>query len=254
MVRADYPDVIAGSTAGTFNATWLRIYIRPVGGGTVRQYESLLTMEGGSDVVTVGTTEPTVLGNVALPTRPSPDFGLYEPMDGDYTLSTIVDPSVFTTESVEVAIGFRFENTITSITHDPSYGCICEASGTISDLFEAAKYWAKPVNTVADLETLSPAVVFDGQVRPVRAAGEPFQYSQSTQAWRSLSGDAWVADVAELRTILAPIRRGKRHFVANLQRYTRFDPFLVGAECGNGIFKPNNLSASEPGRHVLESD
>lgn len=123
-IRADYPDAIANSPKGKFNATRIRIYIRKVGETTIRQYSELPLIGASSQIFTVGgTAAPATLEN--LPS-PAPNFGLYAPTSDAIAISASSGTSILSAGDYEVSVGFYFEGTITSITHAPERGCLPE--------------------------------------------------------------------------------------------------------------------------------
>jgi hypothetical protein len=251
-IRANYPDVIAGSTLGVFNAGFVRIYVQPIGGGTILQFEQMITPGNASDSFTIGTTVGTNIGTGNPPAAPSSDFGLFEPTTSNYTLGTTTTASSFTTGTYRVAIAFRYASTVTTISHSTGSGCIYEATGSIADVFQATGSWAKSVANYAALASLPAASVQNRQARIAQDTGTLYSYDASSSGWLSLSDPSVVADVPTLRAINAPIREGRRFWVQSLKRYTRYDSTLTGAETGSGIFKPNNLNTTDYGRHIVE--
>jgi hypothetical protein len=135
-IRLDYPDGLAGVTDCEFNATSLRIYVREVGGTEISLFTFPLTPNTASDTALVGGIAGAALGSGALPDRPNDNFGLFEPQDDSFALSTITGASIFTAGSVQVAIAFEFVNAVTQISHATADGCIYEATGTLSELFD----------------------------------------------------------------------------------------------------------------------
>jgi hypothetical protein len=250
QVRSTYPDVIANSADGEFNAGFVRIYVRPTGGGSVLQFEGTITPGVASQQFTVGGSAGTNIGSGALPTRASADLCPYEPGNSSYTSTTLAGSSTFSSGTYEVAIAFRYANTITSINHADT-DCIPEASLTFSQIYDAAKYYGAAVSTYSDLAALSASSVYDLQLRPVIDTHEIYNYRAATTTWESLVTPS-VATVAALRLIPAPIAANKKYFVEELKKYTRYDTSLTGAETGNGIFKPYNLADNVAGRHVIE--
>ena len=249
-IRSDYPDVIAGSTSGVFNPSYVRIYIRPVGGGDVLQFEGSITPGVASQIFTVGGVAGTNIGSGALPTRASADLCPYEPTTTDFTETTDTGSSTFSAGTYEVAIAFRYANTVTSINHlDPD--CIDEASLSIADIYAAMKYWGEGVTTFTDLAALDPSVVYDMQSRPVIDEHQIYIYRSATDAWEVTNSIQVLDTLDDLRAIPAPFPEGKQYRVKEIERYTRYDSSLLGAETGNGIIKPSNLLTSEAGRHVV---
>jgi hypothetical protein len=151
-ISGSYPDVIAGSSSGDFNASQIRIYVRPVGGGTI-QYFDTNVLTGGPQTFTVGLTGTgTTVGS--LPSDPANTFGLYRAVDGSYAISSVSGTSVFTTDNYEVAIAYIFDNRVTSIDHSAGSGNIYEASGTLAELYQSADYWKTTAATRTALRAL----------------------------------------------------------------------------------------------------
>lgn len=153
-IRTDYDDVVAGSPDGTFNATFVRVYVRPVGGGNADYWDYPVTPNQPSDTFLVGALAGTDSGSDTLPTPSSDRFGLYEPHLDDLALSTPAGSSTFTSGDYEIAIAYRYENTITALDHRQISGCIAEAEGTFADLFALLRYYGPPVESLWDLRSL----------------------------------------------------------------------------------------------------
>ncbi len=156
-IRINYDDVIAGSTLGQFNADTVRVYVRPTGGGNAIYWDFPVTQGNASDVFTVGAVSGVNSGGTEPPARPNDRFGLYEPADNSFVAVATAGSSVFTSQTYEVAIAFRFDSTITSIDHRPTSGCITEVDGNLADLFQLLTYLGRPVDTVWDLRSLGPS-------------------------------------------------------------------------------------------------
>lgn len=202
-IRADYPDAIANSTAGEFNATKVRFYVQPAGGGTITQFDAAIA-PGASQEFLVGAVSGTSTGS-SLPTVAA-NFGLYAPEDDDFVAAAQAGSSVFSAGSYVVAIAYYYEGTITSISHAQSDGNIPEAVFTLAELQEAAK-------------AVGPAV----------------------------------ADIAALRAIASANRPPyQSRFVVTQGNPYRFYPDELTADNGTNIIKPDDLSALDPGRWVLD--
>ena len=154
-VRANYPDVIAGTPA-TLNATFVRFYVRPQGGGTITQFEAPIT-PGTSQIFTIGSIAGTSIGST-VPTPVSADFGLFRP--NSFTVSTIADSSVFSSGTYEVAIAFRYSNTVTSISHSTLNGCISEVGVSLIEALDRVQYYGQPSD---DLESISYSDIVTGK-------------------------------------------------------------------------------------------
>lgn len=154
-ISANYPDIIAGSSEGIFNASQIRIYVRPVGGGTIRYFDTNVLI-GAPQTFTVGITGTgTTVGS--LPSNPADSFGLYRAEDGSYAIAPVLATSVFSAGNYEVAIAYVFSDRVTSIDHSTNSGNIYEASGTLAELYQSADYWKYTVATRAALRALPSA-------------------------------------------------------------------------------------------------
>ena len=140
-IRADYPDVIAGSPRGRFNASAVKVFVRASDTPElIYSYEEAIASVEQTRIIEIfGTSGLTV----TLPS-PASDFGLYSPEN--FTLEAVSNSSSTLADKVyEVAIAYVYRNTVTSISHSFSRGCIREMSG---DFFEVG-------STVAIAESAS---------------------------------------------------------------------------------------------------
>lgn len=151
-ISINYPDTIAGSNLGVFNASAIRIYVRPVGGGTINYFDTVV-LPGSAQTFTIGLVGT---GNTisSIPTDPDDTFGLYRAADGTYTIAPIAASSIFSTDNYEVAIAFVFTDRVTSIDHSTASGNIYEASGTLAELYQSSDYWKYGVANAAVLRSL----------------------------------------------------------------------------------------------------
>jgi hypothetical protein len=121
-IRSNYPDVVAGSSLGDFNASKVYVFVRNISSGQILQFIQSIIPGSTSSNFAIGGLAGTV-----ITVLPSPDntFGLYEPVS--FTAATEVVSSAFSTATVEVAIAYYYENTITALNH--TEGCILELTG-----------------------------------------------------------------------------------------------------------------------------
>ena len=150
-ISVNYPDIIAGSADGVFNASQIRIYVRPVGGGTIKYFD-VNVLVGAPQTFTVGLTGTGTVGTI--PADPAASFGLYRATDGSYAIAPITATSDFAAGNYEVAIAYVFSDRVTSIDHTTNSGNIYEASGTLAELYQAADYWKYTVSNAAVLRAL----------------------------------------------------------------------------------------------------
>lgn len=120
-IRADYPDLVAGSGLGDFNASKVYVYVRNTTTGEIQRFIQEIIPGSTSSNFAIGGT-----AGVVVPFLPSSSvtFGLYEPVS--FTATTENAGSSFTSATVEVAIAYFFEKTVTSLNHIT--GCISEDS------------------------------------------------------------------------------------------------------------------------------
>lgn len=118
-IRSNYPDVVAGSSLGDFNASKVYVFVRNTSSGQILQFVQSIISGSASSTFAIGGIAGTVVSSL-----PNPDntFGLYEPVS--FNATTEVVSSSLPTATVEVAIAYYFENTITSLNH--TSGCILE--------------------------------------------------------------------------------------------------------------------------------
>lgn len=143
-IRSNYPDAVAGMTA-ELNSTLVRVYVRPVGGGTITQFDVSIT--GIQDeVIQVGATSGTSIGT-SLPTIDT-DFGFFTPSANLVTTAT--GTSVFSTSTVEIAIAYVYSNTLTAINHDEAdlkviapTQYITELQLSLAEAIELAQYYSQ---------------------------------------------------------------------------------------------------------------
>jgi hypothetical protein len=154
-IRANYPDVIAGNAKGRFNATKTRVYVQPVAGGDITQYEVPVIPGQTSQSIVIGSVTGTNIGTT-LPTAANVRFGPYEYSTTSFTLSSVTASSTFSTTSTayRVAIAPYYQNTITEISHSPTLGCIKELTAPLIDLLERIADWANVLESIGSFEGL----------------------------------------------------------------------------------------------------
>lgn len=128
-IRSNYPDVVAGSTLGEFNASKVYVYLRNISSGEILQFVK--------EIIPGSTSSNFAIGGLAgtpITSLPNPDntFGLYEPVSFSATIESV--SGELPTAVVEVAIAYFFENTLTSIDHTTD--CIFENGGGVVEMIE----------------------------------------------------------------------------------------------------------------------
>jgi hypothetical protein len=163
-----YPDVVSGNSDGIFNASDIRVYVRPVGGGDIKSFDTSVTVGAPQNFV-VGITGT---GSVdTIPPTPADNFGLYRAEDGVYDVSVILTTSDFVAGNYEIAIAYVFSGKVTSISHSTDDGNIYEASGTWAELYQAADYWKYAVTNPAALRALPSAGYVNFHRRAIASLG-----------------------------------------------------------------------------------
>lgn len=160
IIRANYPDVIAGNNKGEFNPPYVIVYIS--NGSTIYKYETLCLV---SNTQTIEITTFSGLTTVSsIPAQNDTKFSLYK-ID-DITLSAGSFGSI-PIANYTIYVGYRYTgHEVTSITHAVSEGCISEWGGKLSDLSEVTKYWSTPV-TSSTIRSLEQGETWNGQIRYV---------------------------------------------------------------------------------------
>lgn len=171
IIRSDYPDVIAGSSDGDFNATHLVVYVK-FPDNSIRKHRELITPGTTTQEFTIGTEPGTqILMESAIAENTDADFGLYQASDAVANYAVINGTSTFISAGTyTAAIAFEFDRTITAITHDPSNGCIEELEGKITDLLRDVpqNMWASSVAGVSALRAIPSSSTSPNQVRLVK--------------------------------------------------------------------------------------
>lgn len=149
-IRSNYPDVVAGSNLGDFNASKVYVYVRNLSSGAILQYVQDITPGSQSSSFAIGGLPGTTV--TSLP-APSNSFGLYTPTS--FTATTENVSGFLPAANVEVAIAYYFENTVTSLNHTD--GCIAELpSGGVVEYLDAIATGAGSSNiTPEDILILS---------------------------------------------------------------------------------------------------
>lgn len=117
-IRENYPDVIAGMT-DELNATKVRVYVRPVGGGlapsvaegTTFVFDAPITRESGETIL-VGSMATSTVSSLPLI---ADNFGLFAPPTYTWVLSSGI--SIFNSGNYEIAIAYLYNDTVTTISH-----------------------------------------------------------------------------------------------------------------------------------------
>jgi len=169
-VRTNYPDVIAG-VAAELNATWMRIYVRSSTTGQIIYFDELVVTP--SQTVLVGNL--TGISNGTSIAAVMPDFGLFQVIS--FSIETPFGNGTFDSDIYQVAIAYRYSNSITAISHSTVLGCIPEAATTLADLFDRAKYYAQPTT---DFPNIPFGQIDPWQTRINPATGERFVFNPNS--------------------------------------------------------------------------
>lgn len=132
-IRANYPDAIAGETCD-FNATHVSIYIQRQSSGEIRAF-------GNLPIVSIVEVQEFLIGNWSagqvIPNIPIPnaDFGFYQP--GACTFTSQANSGNFPAGNYRACFAFGYQNTISSISHARSAGCIREMPLNLVEAIDA---------------------------------------------------------------------------------------------------------------------
>lgn len=188
IVRPDYPDVIAGTSA-LLNSNIVRVYVQAVGQTSIQYF----------DVNTLGLDETILVGSLAtgtltaLPTVAN-TFGLFAPPTIG-SASAVSGSSIFTGGNYNYAIGYYYSSTVTSISHSTQIGCVQEMLGTLVDALTISSSWGKvcvPASgqSVDDaIRNIPQSTTTDGQRRAV--AGNPLIYFDASSTAAEVLTGTW---------------------------------------------------------------
>jgi hypothetical protein len=127
VIRLDYPDVVAGSGNGKFNATNVVIYVQRLGDGEIRRWVV------AADNAPTQTVTITDFGGVMVPTLPSDppsNFGLFSPFGLDLSPSSGGSIS----GSYRVSVAYEYTGAaLTVISHRVEDGCLPELGVPIAE-------------------------------------------------------------------------------------------------------------------------
>lgn len=169
IIRANYPDVIAGSNKGTFNAEEIIVYVRKrnSNGGAIvetRRIGGFVPTNDVSNSFSFLYETSTIFAGVI----PSTDFGLWEPAGlllGDLTVESTTGTFFY-----DFAVSFKYNgSSITDISHDILNGSIEELSQSLSTIAENSKYWQRPEFNITNLISLTSDKLIQGATYPVLA-------------------------------------------------------------------------------------
>ena len=124
LIRSDYPDVIAGSDKGKFNAIYINFYIQREDTLEIRKFTGYMTLPDGVQEYTISNWDS---GTVAALPTPNADFSLFTP--SNVTITSITGN--FPATNFRVAYSFQYDGyQITSISHSTP-PCIKEIVGDL---------------------------------------------------------------------------------------------------------------------------
>jgi hypothetical protein len=133
-IRANYPDVIAGSTNGDFNAEEIVFYVRKrnsEGGSIVetRRFAGFSPTNTTSDSFSFLYENGTIYASSIL----SAEFGLFTPatlLAGDLTVQNTTGTFFY-----DFAVSFKYNgSTVTGISHKTTDGCVSELVNNLSEI------------------------------------------------------------------------------------------------------------------------
>jgi hypothetical protein len=133
-IRADYPDVIANNSKGSFNPFGVNIYLQRQDTLEIRKFSGFTVVPNTTQQFTISNWTTGVVAT--LPTADS-DFSLFSPLTG--AIASAITGN-FPSTSYRVAYSFVYDgNEITSISH-ASPPCIFEFTGNFAAIFDKNVY------------------------------------------------------------------------------------------------------------------
>jgi hypothetical protein len=172
-IRSNYPDVIAGSNKGVFNAPLVNIFLQRQDTGEIREFGAYSVVAGASQEFSISAwADGTIVSS--LPTAPGADFSLFSP---GATVLIADTTGNFPATNYRACYNFEYNGLqVTSISH-ASPPCIQEYEGSFAPPsisignVTSLPYGDSP--TVVDTSPLSNVAVLDFGI----PAGEPGQPS-----------------------------------------------------------------------------
>lgn len=174
QIRSDYPDVIAGEYAN-FNPAYVAIYVQRQSSGEIRKFEELVVPGISQSFKIDNWTGGTVVGT--LPTSGS-SFGFFAPSVPS-SLAETTDGISFPADSYRVCFAFKYEASVTSISHSSLLGCIEEAPIKVTELYALYKSWGDSV-TFSQIRTIPRSRTFSGQTRRVWDTGDEIYFNSTS--------------------------------------------------------------------------
>lgn len=133
IIRADYPDVIAGGAVGEFNPYTLKLYVQRLSTGEIREFSGYLALANSVQEIELTNWAGGVVVT-GLPTAPASDFGLYAP-DGASVLGVSGSGS-FPAGDYRATFAYEWNGSqVTAIHHGVDGSYLYEATGTLAELF-----------------------------------------------------------------------------------------------------------------------
>ena len=131
-IRSNYPDAIANSECD-FNATHVTIYLQRQSSGEIRSFGSLaiVSILSSQQFTISNWNAGTIVGSIPAATN---SFGFYQPGNCSFTIQP--GAGNFPADNYRACFAFRYENTVSSITHDRVAGCIREMPTNLVDAID----------------------------------------------------------------------------------------------------------------------
>ena len=163
FIRPDYPDAIAASQDGEFNASRVLVFIKTAD-NKIYKYVSTNLVAG--DTISVYELD-ALPSESSLPVAMPINFGLYEPQSITITAvdAAVNNESDFTNGNVQVAVAYEYDGEVTSISHDVNAGCIYEVASTIADVMRIYQSWGDTVRLPMTPRDIPESKTFPYQAR-----------------------------------------------------------------------------------------
>jgi hypothetical protein len=146
-IRSNYPDIIAGSDKGEFNATSVIVYIKN-SSNNYFSYEFNIPLNPTSEELILNYSD---FSSVSSLNTNASNFGLFS-VD-NVLIDDDIQTSTFPTSSYQIYLALKYVNTVTVIDHSVSE--LYEAELDIANIFSNASSWRKAVVSITELRNIN---------------------------------------------------------------------------------------------------
>lgn len=166
-IRANYPDVIAG-TASYFNVRKINVYVQRQSDNEIRKFTNIFATPVANQVITISDwSSGTVVTEL-----PTTEQGLFNPVT--VTVANLPTGGNMTATNYRVAYSLVYDGTVVSdIDHSSSNGCITEVQLTAEDLFGTISF-----NTLEEVRNIT--TLYDGRLIYCKQTNSGYFYNTTS--------------------------------------------------------------------------